>query len=360
MRVLHLYWEPARSGISEHVLTVVGLPTGAQHAALLPPGLDGVADALRRAGARVEPAPVRPPLPGPQALWAVVRAVREARPDVLHVHALEAALTGLVVARLAGSPPVVLQPQTIDSRRPALLAPYLAAVRAAGGGRATWLAVSTGQAGRLQRSFPAARVVRVSNALPAAEGPPPGRDEARARLGWPAGATVVAFVGRLAAQKDPLTFVRAAAGAPSLLHVLVGDGPLRAEVAAAAAGAANVRLQGRVAGIDDVLAGADVLALPSRWEGMSLALLAALERGLPVAASAIEGNADLVEHERTGLTFRPGDVDGLRVAIARLAADADLRARLAAAGRARAAALCGRDVVAAGLRDAWAAARGGP
>jgi glycosyltransferase involved in cell wall biosynthesis len=58
--------------------------------------------------------------------------------------------------------------------------------------------------------------------------------------------------------------------------------------------------------------------------------------GRPVVASAVGGLLDAVEHDVTGLLVPPGDVAALRTALERLLADADLRRRLGAAGRARA------------------------
>jgi glycosyltransferase involved in cell wall biosynthesis len=82
------------------------------------------------------------------------------------------------------------------------------------------------------------------------------------------------------------------------------------------------------------LAAADVVALPSLQEGLGVAALEAMAAGRPVVGSRVGGLAEAVIHERTGLLVLPGDPHALALALARVARDAALRARLGAAGRA--------------------------
>jgi glycosyltransferase involved in cell wall biosynthesis len=351
-RVLHLLWEPARSGISRHVLEVVRALPDLEHAVLVPDVLPDLARELTAAGAEARLVSVR----GkglPAATWRELPGhVRALSPDVVHLHALEAGLFGTIAAKLGRAPRVVFQPQTTEGRRPRLTAAYLALVRRLGAHH-RWVAVSEGQARALREHLPAGRVHVVPNCVTPG-GPLPDRAAARARLGWPADAFVVVCVARLAAQKDPLGLVRAALGLPRARVVLVGDGPLQAEVARAARAAPNVHLQGPVRGLDDVLAAADVLTLPSLWEGMSLTLLEAMARGVPVVATAIDGNTDAVEDGTSGLLVPPRDPDALRRALAHLQGDPDLRRRLGDGGRARVAARFSPEAMAAGLRAVYA------
>jgi glycosyltransferase involved in cell wall biosynthesis len=78
---------------------------------------------------------------------------------------------------------------------------------------------------------------------------------------------------------------------------------------------------------------ASVAALPSRIEGLSQSLMEAMALGLPVLASAAGGNADLVQHGRTGLLARPLDPASWARELEGLLAAGGLAARLAAAGR---------------------------
>ncbi len=80
---------------------------------------------------------------------------------------------------------------------------------------------------------------------------------------------------------------------------------------------------------------ADVIAVPSRKDRLPNTIAEAFACGRPVVATPVGGIRELVEEGVTGLLVPPGEAASLADALARLAADADLRARLGAAGRAR-------------------------
>jgi glycosyltransferase involved in cell wall biosynthesis len=87
--------------------------------------------------------------------------------------------------------------------------------------------------------------------------------------------------------------------------------------------------------LEPLLAGAAVVAVPSRREGFGLVAAEAMAHGKPVVASAVGGLLDLVVDGETGLLVPPGDVEALRAALERLLGDPELRRRLGAAGRDR-------------------------
>lgn len=170
----------------------------------------------------------------------------------------------------------------------------------------------------------------------------PASGEQLAALGVPAGATVAVMVGALVPQKDPLTFVRAIAAArrtvPGLHALLLGDGGLRTNVESEvhALGLQDVvHLPGFRAGVDPLLAAADVAVLSSRFEGLPLVIMDAFALGVPVAATAGSGIPELVSDGDTGLLVPVGDHEALGAAIARIVGESGLRARLVAAGRVR-------------------------
>jgi glycosyltransferase involved in cell wall biosynthesis len=121
---------------------------------------------------------------------------------------------------------------------------------------------------------------------------------------------------------------------------LVGDGPTLAETraSAASAGVAGVvTFAGGTSheGIRSHLADADVFCLPSAWEGMAGSVMEAMAMGLPVVGTNVNGIAELVDHERTGLLVPPRRPDLLADALERLLLDPKARQEMGAAGRAR-------------------------
>ena len=89
--------------------------------------------------------------------------------------------------------------------------------------------------------------------------------------------------------------------------------------------------------IDDMpsfLAALDVFAFPSRMEGRSNALAEAIAAGLPIVASDIPGNDELIEHGKTGLLVPPENPEALANAIKKLIEDKDLAKKLASASAA--------------------------
>jgi glycosyltransferase involved in cell wall biosynthesis len=125
---------------------------------------------------------------------------------------------------------------------------------------------------------------------------------------------------------------------PGVVAWIAGDGPDRAGLEAQASRlglSSRVRFLGRREDSADLLAGCDLLALPSRREGLGVSALEAMAARRPVVASRVGGLADAVVDGRTGLLVAPDDPEALRLAIARLASDGDLRRRLGEAGPSR-------------------------
>ena len=157
----------------------------------------------------------------------------------------------------------------------------------------------------------------------------------------PATNWIVGTVGRMAPVKDQLVlaraFVLAVRQAPQMRLVMVGEGPLRAQAQALldAAGLADKAwLPGERSDVPDVMRGLHAFALPSLAEGISNTILEAMACGLPVIATEVGGNADLLTAE-TGVLVPKADPAAFAQALIALAAD-PARARLmGAAGRQR-------------------------
>jgi len=164
----------------------------------------------------------------------------------------------------------------------------------------------------------------------------------RARLGLPQDRVLCAFIGRLTPQKDPDLLLQAwAMGRWSQAHlVLVGDGPLRSRLEASVSSGPRkeqVTFTGAIADVSRYLKAADLLVLPSRAEGMSNVILEAMACGLPVVATDVPGNHEVLgEDGKAGLLVPVDTPAALAQAIESLVASPDLRRELGASAQARA------------------------
>jgi glycosyltransferase involved in cell wall biosynthesis len=290
------------------------------------------------------------------ALAALARVLHRAGPDAVHAHGLRAGAFA-AAALWPGRP----------ARRPALIVTVHNAPPAARGSRAVYaglelicarradmlLCASADLAARLRRRG-AARVAEFD--VPASPAPPPAAaDVARARadLG-PPGRPAVLSVGRLTEQKG-LDILLAAARrwqerVPAPVLAIAGEGPLGAGLAAAARQAGvDLALLGQRDDVPALLAAADVIAVPSRWEARALVVQEAMAAGRPIVATRV-GGIPALTGEDAAILIPPGDERQLADAVLAVLDDPARAARLAAAARERAATLPGpADAVAAVL-----------
>jgi glycosyltransferase involved in cell wall biosynthesis len=121
--------------------------------------------------------------------------------------------------------------------------------------------------------------------------------------------------------------------------LLVGEGPSRALIEGAidqASLRSRVTLLGSRSDVPDMLRRMDVFVLPSLAEGISNTILEAMATGIPVIATRVGGNADLVEDDRTGRLVDAGDWNAMAEHIVAYASDSNRTARHGQAARKRA------------------------
>lgn len=166
------------------------------------------------------------------------------------------------------------------------------------------------------------------------------RGRLRDSLGLPAQTRVIGTVGRLAPAKDHLGLITAFAElsgrVPDCALVIVGDGELRGELEARIRAAAlqdRVFLLGDRNDVGDLLRGFDLFAMSSRTEGYSIALLEASAAALPIVATDVGGNAEIVRDGVNGRLVPAGDSLRMMTALQELVEDPALRAVLGQAGR---------------------------
>lgn len=186
---------------------------------------------------------------------------------------------------------------------------------------------------------PRARVERIVNGIDtAAFAMPP--NAAALPLAKPAGQHWVGTLAGLRAVKNLPLLVQAMAMLPEDWHlVIVGEGPERHQISAAAARlgiAHRVHLPGAVNDPASVIGLFDIFALSSRSEQFPLSVVEAMAAGLPVAAPDVGDIAAMVAPANRAHITIPGDAQALGAALAQLAADPALRAQTGAANQARA------------------------
>ncbi|MHB8986866.1 MAG: glycosyltransferase, partial [Eubacteriales bacterium] len=151
---------------------------------------------------------------------------------------------------------------------------------------------------------------------------------------------------RLTPPKEPLFFLEVARrlvegenGNPALYFTIVGDGPLRADCEAFIREhglAGRVFLLGNRENAADLVRDFDVFTLFSRWEGLPLTIIEAMQAGVPVVANAAGGVPELVADGETGFLIDGLDPGAAAGACGRLLGDAALRLAMGEAGRQRA------------------------
>lgn len=256
-------------------------------------------------------------------------------PDVVHLHSAKAGLAGRLAVR--GSRPTVFQPHawSFEAARGPVRVGAVAWERYAA--RWTDLLVCVSEAERICGEHVGVRARRtavVPNgidvvALRAADADE--RRRARHTLDLDPTAPTGVLVGRLAPQKGQDLAVAAwpliRAAVPAAVLLLVGDGPSRAVLTAAAGH--GVRLVGRRDDVADWYAAADVVLVPSRWEGMALTPLEAMARSRSVVATDVAGIRESVPADAGAIVAAESSSALAAAVLARLsgAVDADAEGR---------------------------------
>jgi glycosyltransferase involved in cell wall biosynthesis len=194
-----------------------------------------------------------------------------------------------------------------------------------------------------QYGFPAARLQLIYNGVDT-DHFVPGADGAAIRQAWgiPAGELLLGVVGRLSHQKGHRSLFAALpaiwAAFPDTHVALIGSGELEDQLRAEAASldsSGRIHFVGQQRQMPQALAALDLFVLPSLYEGLPFAALEAMAMQRAIVATAVDGIAELIEHERTGLVVPVSAPERLAEAIARLLADPSLRAQLGRAARAK-------------------------
>lgn len=279
---------------------------------------DGWAGArVREAGIPVHVLGENPSVRNPRATWALVRLLRELRPDVLHASIGEANLHGALAGALARVPRRLIEEVGMPARRRAGRLAFRQAANAVD------LVVGVSKATcrylvEVER-LPAAKVHLLYNC-----GKPGFFDgvERSPRIDRP---FRIFTAGRLVEVKNQAMLIDAFAALhrthPETELVIAGEGELRETLEAHArhAGVADaVRILGFRRDIRELLDASDVFVLPSHTEGCSVALIEAMATGIPVLGSTADGIAEVVGDEHRAWLVPATDTAGWTAALAEL------------------------------------------
>lgn len=283
------------------------------------------------------------PLRNIRAFFRMVRLLRRIDPDVVHAYLLESYLVGVPAARLARVPAVIAARRGLSSTKPHTLTFWLGTAVTRLAHRVVANAAAVAKDVRRVERIPAHKIDVIYNGLPGSAFDRVRPERAGTRL------PVVLCVARLAREKGIPYLIEAGAllareGRPCTI-VLAGDGPERdALEARTRALGVDVRFLGTRTDVWPLLAGADVVVLPSLTEGMSNSIMEAMAAGRPVVATDVGGAAELLDDR--GVLVPPGDPVALSEGIAHVLDDRELAAGLGARAREWARKNLGLDVMA--------------
>ena len=279
----------------------------------------------------------------PVAFFRLRKLIRRWQPDVLHTWLFAANAYGRLAVGNRDRPKVVISERCVDTwkqRWQLQLDRKLIS-------RTERLIANSESVAEFYKDqdMPEEKIVVIPNAVKVSDEPPLSPDERKivlAEFDLPPEARVVAYAGRLAPQKRGLDLIWSLQLLQQLTSnvylVIVGEGPDREEMMKLAQHMGCdrlVRFAGRRDDVPRLMRAFNVVWLASDFEGQSNSIMEAMAAGVPVVASDIPSNRELVVDGETGFLVKVGDCPGFAQFTDRILADDELAVRLGRAGRQR-------------------------
>ena len=248
----------------------------------------------------------------PTALFRLRREFKEFQPDIVHTWLFAANSFGRVAAKMAGVPVIMASERCVDLWKTTahfVVDRYLARFTQS-------ITVNSGgiQDFYVENGIPADKFRIIHNGITTKKSQPIDAATARERLEIGGDRRMILAVGRLWPQKRYRDLIWSgellATMRGDTTLVIVGDGPQSAELLRhrdALSTPLHVRFAGHRSDVTELLPHADVFWIGSEYEGQSNSVIEAMQSGVPVVASDIPGNRDLVIPEETGFIVGLGD-----------------------------------------------------
>jgi len=270
----------------------------------------------------------------------VFRAIRQARPDILHCHLLEGCWYGLPSGWLARVPIRIAHLQNCHWYLPLKLRLFDRFVFQFGHA-ALGCSKAVLKFYKEKMRYPEQKLYLVYNGIDVNRFKDlPSKNEARQLLGLQQDEIVVATVASLTPQKGHEFLIRAipkiVAAFPRVRFLFVGDGVLRSDLEFLANNLGvreHIQFMGKRFDVPKILAASDIFVLPSLWEGFGIALVEAGLSGIPAVASRIDGIVEVIEDGKSGILVPPKDTEALAEAILTLIQRPDLRHQMGRVAR---------------------------
>jgi len=276
----------------------------------------------------------------PVAMWRLRRLIRDEQPDIVHTWLFAANAYGrlMVGRRRSSRPKLIVSERCVDVWKAGWQL-WLDQKLIARTDRLIGNSVAVSEFYN-SIGFPEDRITVIPNGIEVSDPDPFERDALLAELEIPNGVPVIGFVGRLARQKrvDDLVFAMALVAIlrPDAHMLIVGEGSERDKLMKFARDInidSHTRFTGHRTDVAKLLRIMELFWIASDFEGQSNSIMEAMAAGLPVIASDIPPNRELVVDGETGFLVRVGDRAGFQQFAERILADPELARRLGNAGR---------------------------
>jgi glycosyltransferase involved in cell wall biosynthesis len=277
---------------------------------------------------------------GPRTLAQAVTLARHAKrisSDIVHSHGYKAAVPGVIAAKIARKKSIITGHNLFPADASAAAK---SSIRLAARFSDRVIAVAPALAASLAAvGVDKRKIVIIPNGINISTYNGAGDKRVLATLGIDASSPVVLCAARLTEVKGVEHLIRAAAlissRRPDVRVLIAGDGPDRDALVALAEQLApeTVRLIGHRDDMPNLLAAADVVAIPSLAEGHPLILVESMAARKPIVASRVGGLPDVIKDKETGLLVPPADPEALATALLAVIESPELAARLGDSAR---------------------------